>query len=61
MNATSNDRHLTESFYATRPTGFTVFLRTFLPWQMIRFAVINLKMILIIARSHGGSHSPRGH
>jgi len=39
--------------YVTRPTRFTVFLRTFLPWQIWRFAVINVKMIEIIRRSHG--------
>jgi len=43
----------TKQFYATRPTRRTVFLRTFLPWQLWRFAVINLKMIGIIRRSHG--------
>jgi hypothetical protein len=44
--------HLTESFYATQPTRFTRFMRTFLPWQLWRFARINLKMFRIIARSH---------
>lgn len=39
--------------YVTKPTRFTVFLRTFLPWQIWRFAVINVKMIGIIRRSHG--------
>jgi len=38
--------------YATRPTRRTLFWRTFLPWQIWRFAVINLKMIGIIRRSH---------
>ena len=42
------------TFYATQPTRFTVFLRTFLPWQVVRFAVINLKMLRIIRRSHAG-------
>jgi len=46
--------HLTEQFYATKPTGLTVFLRTFLPWQLVRFALINLKMLRIIRRSHAG-------
>ena len=51
----TDDRvHLTESFYATRPTPFTVFLRTFIPWQMLRFAVINLKMLTLIGKSHRG-------
>jgi len=39
-------------FYATKPTRGTVFLRTFLPWQMWRFVRINLKMVTIIRRSH---------
>ena len=46
------------SSYATKPTRFTVFTRTFLPWQMWRFAAINLKMIGIIRRSHHGD-SPK--
>jgi hypothetical protein len=44
--------HATEAFYATKPTAWTVRLRTFLPWQLWRFAMINLKMMRIIARSH---------
>jgi hypothetical protein len=34
--------------YVTRPTRFTVFLRTFLPWQLWRFVRINLKMMAVI-------------
>lgn len=44
--------HSTESFYAPRPTRTTVFFRTFLPWQLWRFARINLKMVRIIRKSH---------
>jgi hypothetical protein len=44
--------------YVTQPTRRTLFLRTFLPWQLWRFAVINLKMIGIIRRSHR-SHLPQ--
>jgi hypothetical protein len=48
----SNDErlplHMRPSIYATQPTKFTVFLRTFLPWQVIRFIVINLKMMRMI-------------
>ncbi len=43
-------------FYATKPTPGTIFMRTFLPWQVWRFVRINLKMITIIRRSHR-SHS----
>ena len=42
----------TEAFYAPRPTRTTVFLRTFLPWQLWRFAAINIRMLRVIARSH---------
>jgi hypothetical protein len=38
--------------YVTRPTRLTLFLRTFIPWQLWRFARINLKMMRIIRRSH---------
>lgn len=38
---------------AALPTRATVFMRTFVPWQMVRFAVINLKMLRLILRSHG--------
>lgn len=39
---------MTDDSYVTLPTRWTVFLRTFLPWQMWRFARINLKMIGVI-------------
>ena len=39
-------------FYATKPTRWTLFLRTFVPFQLWRFAVDNLKMGGIIRRSH---------
>lgn len=39
----------------TKPTATTRFFRTFLPWQLIRFLVINLKMLRIIALSHRSS------
>ncbi|MBS1876225.1 MAG: hypothetical protein JSU00_23630 [Acidobacteria bacterium] len=39
-------------FYATKPTGATLFLRTFLPWQLWRFIAINLKMVGMIRMSH---------
>jgi len=39
---------------ATVPTAATRFLRTFVPWQALRFLIINLKMLLLIRRSHRG-------
>ena len=41
-----------QNIYATKPTAFTRWLRVSLVWQLIRFVVLNLKMIRIIARSH---------
>lgn len=37
---------------ATKPTALTRFLRVFVPWQLWRFVVINVRMILIIGRGH---------
>lgn len=34
--------------YATQPTRLTVFMRTFLPWQIWRFLAINLRMLQVI-------------
>lgn len=41
-----------EWFYATKPTRWTLFWRTFLPWQIWRFLWINAKMVRIIRRGH---------
>jgi len=41
-----------EACYATKPTHTTLFLRTFLPWQIVRFIWINVKMLIIMRRSH---------
>ena len=45
---------LKAAFYATKPTGWTLFWRTFLPWQVWRFIRINLKMMWIIRKNHKG-------
>lgn len=37
---------------APRPTRRTVAMRTFIPWQIVRFIVINLRMMVIITKSH---------
>jgi len=52
---TDNERtppRITATSSAMVPTRWTVFLRTFIPWQMVRFVAINLKMVLLIWRSH---------
>jgi hypothetical protein len=54
-NPSTNDAHRRgAAAFATVPTGFTRFMRTFLPWQMWRFAMINLKMLLLMRKSHHG-------
>jgi hypothetical protein len=42
-----------KTFSAPRPTKGTLFLRSFLPWQMLRFLIINVRMMAMIAKSHG--------
>ena len=41
--------------YVTRPS-WTLFTRTFVPWQLWRFVRINLKMLGIIRRSRAAGH-----
>jgi hypothetical protein len=43
----------TREFFAPRPSAATLFFRTFLPWQLVRFAWINAKMIRMIGKAHG--------
>jgi hypothetical protein len=43
---------LSTSLGYLRPTRRTLFWRTFLPWQLIRFVIINLRMTKMIRRSH---------
>jgi hypothetical protein len=40
------------SFEAMVPTPFVKFMRTCLIWQFLRFLVINVKMILVVMKSH---------
>jgi hypothetical protein len=34
------------------PLGFRKFLRTCILWQLVRFAVINIRMTILILKSH---------
>ncbi|MAV90642.1 MAG: hypothetical protein CL676_04420 [Bdellovibrionaceae bacterium] len=42
-----------KKYPAPRPTKGTLFLRSFLPWQLLRFLIINLRMTVMIKKSHG--------
>lgn len=41
-----------QAYYPPRPTGFTRFMRTFFFWQAVRFFIINLKIVKLMAKSH---------
>ncbi|MFH1995132.1 MAG: hypothetical protein ABIJ24_05525 [Nitrospinota bacterium] len=40
-----------QQFFSSVPTGMTVFMRNFVPWQILRFIAINIKMLKVISRS----------
>jgi hypothetical protein len=41
-----------QAYYPPTPTAFTRGMRTFLPWQLLRFVVINLKMLKLMRKAH---------
>jgi hypothetical protein len=41
-----------QAYYPPQPTRFTRFMRTCVLWQLVRFVVINVKMIKLMSRSH---------
>jgi hypothetical protein len=43
------------TFVIPTPSPATVFFRTFVPWQLVRFAWINLKMLRMISIGHHGT------
>lgn len=40
------------NFTTMVPTNFVKFFRTCLIWQAIRFIVINIKMLIVVQKSH---------
>lgn len=38
--------------YTMKPTRFTQLMRVFLPWQLIRFVMINIRMTVMVLKSH---------
>lgn len=51
-NKATNREPYQQAYYPPAPTGFTRYMRTSLLWQTVRFIVINLKMLKLIAKSH---------
>ncbi len=43
--------------HAMKPTSLVLFSRTFLPYQVLRFILINLRMIKMIWMSHRGARN----
>lgn len=39
-----------QSYYPPVPTRFTLHLRSNLPWQFVRFIIINFKMLRMIRK-----------
>lgn len=40
-----------QSYYPPVPTGFVKYMRTSLPWQFIRFWIINYKILRLMVKS----------
>ena len=52
MKKAVNRRDYTPESYAAMPTKTTLFWRSFVPWQLIRFIVLNVKIIKIVVGGH---------
>lgn len=48
-----------KDYPAPNPTKMTLFLRSCLLWQLMRFIIINLKMTVMILKSHGQKIPPK--
>lgn len=52
MSKIANKEPYQQAYYPPVPTGFTRYMRGNLVWQLIRFIVINLKMLKLMRKSH---------
>jgi len=43
-----------QAYYPPVPTGFTRFMRTFVPWQFVRFLVINFRIFKLLMKTDHG-------
>ncbi|WP_184415093.1 hypothetical protein [Rhodocyclus tenuis] len=41
-----------QAYYPPSPTPLTLYMRTSIVWQTLRFFVINLKILLLMSKSH---------
>jgi hypothetical protein len=52
MSKAANKEPYQQAYYPPVPTGFTRSMRTNPLWQLVRFVVINLKMLKLMRKSH---------
>jgi len=45
-------RGYTQDYYSPMPTKSTLFWRNFIVWQLIRFLILNLKILKIVVKGH---------
>ncbi len=43
-----------QAYYPPVPTGFTLFMRNFVPWQFVRFLVINFRILKLLMKTDHG-------
>lgn len=48
----TNRRGYTPESYAPMPTKATLFWRSFVPWQLVRFMLLNIKILKIVVGGH---------
>lgn len=48
----TSTRGYTQDDYSPMPTKATLFWRNFVLWQAVRFVVLNLKILKIVAKGH---------
>lgn len=47
-----NTKAYEQAYFPPKPNKFTKFMRTCVLWQIVRFIIINLKMLRVISKSH---------
>ncbi|MEN8222061.1 MAG: hypothetical protein ABFR36_02275 [Acidobacteriota bacterium] len=52
MKKTKKIKGYSEDSYPPMPTAMTRFWRKFIPWQIFRFIVLNLKVLRIVVGGH---------
>ncbi|MDF9789177.1 hypothetical protein [Polynucleobacter sphagniphilus] len=51
MSKIKNPEPYQQAYYPPTPTAFTKFMRTFIPWQFVRFLIITGKMLKMMVKT----------